>query len=250
MVGKSLVRALAAAGFVATFAANPAGAANISIALEDSAGGGLVQVSGPDPSAGSFTGGISAGVVKTVAGCIATGCNWGVSASGQTTPLLTLPSILLGNNLTLSGQGAAIGSSINVFITSSDLTDPLGVLNFFTTLTSNTLQNATVLINTYLDTANGIFTTTGGTVTQLSPGSTTFVAPGVQSFADKLDPGAKYSITAEFTVTATGSGANSNATANVSVPGPIVGAGLPGLLAAATGLLLLARRRRTAALAA
>jgi hypothetical protein len=38
---------------------------------------------------------------------------------------------------------------------------------------------------------------------------------------------------------------SSNTFSNVSVPGPVVGAGLPGLIAACGGLIALARRRRS-----
>jgi hypothetical protein len=55
---------------------------------------------------------------------------------------------------------------------------------------------------------------------------------------------ANFSLAAVYDVNATGT-AVSNATINISaVPGPIVGAGLPGLIAACGGLLAFARRRR------
>src|SRR5262249_15108053 len=103
---------------------------------------------------------------------------------------------------------------------------------------------------TFLDPADGIFTTA------IPLSSHLFTASDLTPF-DQIVPadpgnGQFYSVTARFTITANGLEGAANATADLafvppsSVPGPIAGAGLPGLILASGGLLAWWRRRQRA----
>ena len=152
-----------------------------------------------------------------------------------------------------SGQttiGAPVAINVNGSYVASG-TDPLAP--------SNPCQSAATPANTHCapgGTNNlGTFTTETGagtpasiTITLTAAGSTTWA-----SAADVLTPttgaagiyGHGFQAFAEH-----GLGSTSGQYAGFySIPGPIVGAGLPGLIAAAAGLVALARRRRANALA-
>jgi len=170
--------------------------------------------------------------------------NVDVSAFGQTFlggP--AQPSLL--NSQTIDVSAAAPGT-LNIFVTSQNLTSPTGFLNFLSGFTSNFINGPlTVTEQTFLDTGNGQFTTTGATVTAL--GSHTFTGPGLETASALLAhlAGAPYSVTEVFTIVTTGTGiGNTNDTINLSASAvPLPGA-LPLFAGGLVGLWALGRRRR------
>ena len=125
---------------------------------------------------------------------------------------LPLPSILDSSALDAVASGAG---TLNVFVTETGLTAPIGTPFFNSGFTLNELTAGwTVTEKTFLDSGNGTFT--GAAL-----GSAVFTALGAQVQFDSAATGAgPYSITEEYTIAATGAG-SSNATINVSaVPEP------------------------------
>lgn len=154
------------------------------------------------------------------------------------------PSVLNSNALDQIST-AGPGGTLNVYVTASGLTSPLGLVNWSSSFTSNSLTAGwTVTEQTFVSTTDALFTTG----TALAPGFT-FSSIGTQVQPGTVATGAgPYSVTELYTIVA-----NSAGTANdtidlsgtaVGAPGPIAGAGLP-FLAFGYGAYWLQKRRKT-----
>ena len=127
---------------------------------------------------------------------------------------------------------------------------PLGTQAFESSFRQNLLPTGwTVQVDTFLDPANGIFTTTIPLSSHLFHASDPTFDQIVR--ADPGPPAALYSVTARFTISANDVVGSTNTIADIAfvppasaVPAPIAGAGLPGLILASGGLLGWWRRRR------
>ena len=223
---------LTLAGIASAFLwASTANSATVTIGAAPGAG----PLPAPNTVASSPLGATSSSCVSCAA------ATWGVFSANQITatgrPVNPLPNILGSTSFNISTEGAG---TLRVFVTSQGNTEVNS--NWISSFTSNSLPTGwSVREQTFIDTANGLFTTTGATVTQL--GNTLFNAIGTSVAAALAPSGNNYSVTHLYTIVATGTG---SALSTITLSTPLPGA-LPLFATGLLGLWALRRRRKACA---
>jgi hypothetical protein len=170
-----------------------------------------------------------------------------INLSGTGSPPLSGGVLLDGNTIDVKDTGAGPGS-ISVWVSSTDNNSPLGLQSLESSFTQNLLTAGwSVTAYTYADNTNTAF----GTQQLLS--TTTFSTsdpPDVDLLGTANLGIGPFSLSEQWLISAPGTGETNNTTDITSVPGPILGAGLPGLFAACCGMLGLNLRRKRRQLAA
>jgi hypothetical protein len=169
-----------------------------------------------------------------------------INLSGTGSPPSTPPvsgDVLLGGNIDVRASG---GGSVNIWISSTGNTSPIdtspiGSESFLSSFTQNLLTAGwTVEALTGAAQSNTAFSTQNILSRTIF---TTSDPPDVMGFGYAFVTRAPYSLTELWKITAPSAGETNNTT-DIAVPGPIVGAGLPGLVTMLLGLFGLNRYRR------
>jgi hypothetical protein len=217
-------RVLAIAGITGSILwASSAGAATISVGLQEAGfGSPLGSITNEGIGFNGAYGTFSANIVSALPGIF--------------------PDLLNSNTLNTS---SATPGTLSVYVTIQGLTTPIS--SVLSSLTTNLLPAGwSVTEQTFLDTGNGLFTTSGGSVTMLS--SHTFTnpptaGPDTSKVNAAISSGSMYSITELYVITSSGLGGPANNTIDVVATTPLPGA-LPLLGSGLIGLWAWGRKRK------
>jgi hypothetical protein len=163
--------------------------------------------------------------------------------TGTTQPAVLPPVVLNSNELSVTAT-SGVSHTLHIFVTAQGL-DTTGVQLVESDFDAVGLTTGwTAHLASFFSPTNALF---GGTALATADFTGTDHSTS-KGFFD-LGPGPLVSYTAEYDITTNGVAGDSNLGVNITaVPGPTLGAGIPGVVAAA-GLLLVAARRRKEKLA-
>lgn len=172
-----------------------AGTANAAIIIGVGFNGGAVTQVATDATTGS-------------ASYVALSNGYIFNVGGIGVPVLTQPGLLT-QSLNIQ-QSSTTGSTLNLYITQTDLTSFNGTL--LSSFTSNTLSNATAVLRSFYSTSNALF---GGTQMQ----SAAFNSTGMFVSGTALNLLGPFSTTVRYDITFGPGTGNFNGTANLAAAG-------------------------------